>query len=87
MGFSDFRHLFRRAFGNNIAAAIAAFRAKIDNPIGGFDHIHIMFDHNDTITLLDEFLQNLQQLGNIMEMQTGCWFIQNVNRAARCTAR
>ena len=68
MGISNFCHLFRRAFGNDITAAIAAFRAKVDNPVGSFNHIHIMFDHNDTIALFDQFLQNLEQLGDVMEM-------------------
>ena len=38
--------LFRRAFGHNPAAAAAAFRAQINQPVRGFDHVQIVLnDH------------------------------------------
>ncbi len=31
------------------ATAIAAFRAHVDDPVRRFDHIQLMFNHNDSI--------------------------------------
>ena len=40
----DLHHIFGRAFGNQFAAAVAAFRAEIDQPVGDLDDVEIVFD-------------------------------------------
>jgi hypothetical protein len=37
----DLCHLLRRAFGNNLAALDAAFGAKVDDPVRGYNHVKI----------------------------------------------
>jgi hypothetical protein len=32
----------RRAGGDDLAAAVAAFRAEVDDPVGGLDHFEIV---------------------------------------------
>ena len=39
-------NLFGCAFGNDFAAAFAAFRSQIDHPIGALDHVQIVLDHD-----------------------------------------
>ena len=75
------RDLFRRAFGHNAAAAGAAFRTQIDNPVGGAHHIRIVFDHQQRTAVLNQLLQRFQQAGNIVEMKTGGGFVANEERA------
>ncbi len=40
------RHLLRRAGAYDLAAAVTAFRAEVDNPVGSSQHVEIMLDHH-----------------------------------------
>ena len=43
MGLLHAGQLFRRTFSDDLAATVAALRAKVDDPIRGFYHIQIVF--------------------------------------------
>ena len=79
------RYFFRRAFGNDLAAAFAAFRAKIDDPVGGLDHIQVMLDHDHRIAMVAQPMQHFQQQIDVLEMQAGSGLVQNIERAAGVT--
>ena len=55
------RDLLRRAFGDDGAAAVTAFRPQIDDPIRGFDHVEIVLDDDDGVALVHQSLQYEQQ--------------------------
>ncbi len=76
------RDRFRGACGHNFAAAIAALGADINDPIGGLDHIKVMFDHDHGVALIDQFVQHLQQLFHVFEMQARGGFIKDIKRAS-----
>ena len=65
-----------------LAPAIAALGADVDDMVGGFHHIEIMFDHDDGIALIDQFMQHFEQFAHIFEMQTRCRLIKNVKCSA-----
>ena len=65
-----------------MSAAIATFGAEVDDPVGGLDDFEIVLDHHDGIALINQFVQYFQQLGDIVEMQPGGRFVENVERAA-----
>src|ERR1700681_1910504 len=69
IGFFVPRDLLRRALRHNSAAFLAAFRAKIDDPVGIPDHVQIVLDDNDGIAQVCEAVQHVEQLPNIVEMQ------------------
>ena len=48
--------LFRRALGDDRAALVAAFRANINDVVGAFNHIEIVLDDNDRISIIDDSL-------------------------------
>ena len=73
---------FRGARGENLAALFAALGTEIDDPIGGFDDVEVVLDDDDGIALIAETMQNDQQLLNVVEVQTGGGFIEDVQRAA-----
>ena len=56
-----------RPFGNNGAACFTATRPHIDDPVSAFDHIEVVFDHDERIALVPEAVKNLQQGGDIGE--------------------
>ncbi len=85
IGFLHARHLFRRSLSHNAAAALAAFRAKIDDPVRLFDHVKVVLDNQDRIPKFDQTLKHVQQFTHVVEVQSCCGFIEDVDRSARLT--
>ncbi len=83
MAFRDLGDLFGGACRHHTAPAIAAFGPDVDDVVGGFHHVEVVFDHHDRIALIDQFMQHFQQLAHIFEMQAGGGFIQNIQRPPR----
>ena len=63
--------VFGRALGDQQAARVAALRAEIDQPVGGADHIQVVFDDDQRMTRLQQFAQRPHQLGDVVEVQSG----------------
>src|SRR5438067_12989112 len=79
----DLCDLLGRADANDFAAVVARFWSKIDNPISRLNDFEIVFDHNDRVSALDQALKNPQQHRDIVEMETCCRLIENIQVAAR----
>ena len=56
---------------HHITAGIAALGTQIDDPVGGFDDIHIVLDHQHRVSAVDQTLQRGQQRADVGEMQAG----------------
>ena len=52
IGIFIFRNLFRRTGRHNRTSFIAALRSDVNDMIGGFDHVQIMFDHDHSIPVI-----------------------------------
>ena len=74
--------MFRRAAGDDFAAAAAAFRAEIDDPVRGFDDVQVVFDDDDGVAAVAQAVQHVKQLAHVVEVQAGGWFVQDVEGAA-----
>ncbi len=72
--------VFGRAFRDDSPAAFPAFGTEIQNPVGGFNHVQIVFHHQDGVAGIDETVQHFEQLFDVREMQPGGGFIQEINR-------
>ena len=70
--------LFGRSSGYHLTPFVTPFRAEIDNPIGGFDYIQVVFYHDHGVAVISQAVQNREQLFDIMKMQAGGRFIQDV---------
>jgi recombinational DNA repair ATPase RecF len=68
--------------GDDLAAAIAAFGADIDDPVGGLDDVEIVLDHHHRVALVDQLVQHFQELAHILEMQARGRLVEDVERAA-----
>ncbi len=73
-----FRNLFRRALRDDGAALITAFRAEIDDVVGHFDDIEIVFDDENCVALVAKRLEDFQKLFDIRDMEAGRRFIQYI---------
>ena len=63
---------------NQLAATITTLGTDINDPVGSFYDIKVMFDHNHRVALIDNGVQHFQELADIMEMKPGGWFIKDV---------
>src|SRR3954451_23898312 len=77
-----FRDVFRRAPGDDLAAAVAAFGAEVDDPVGGLDDFEIVLDDDDRVALRDQLVQHLQEFLDVVEMQAGGRLVKDIKRAA-----
>ena len=69
-------HLRGRTATHDSPPRVPAFGTKIDNPVGGPDHVEIVFDDDNRMSLLDQIPQRPQQNLDVAEMQPGRRFIQ-----------
>ena len=75
---SPTRRLLGRTFGDDEAAAATAFRTEVDDPVGGLDHVEIVLDDEHGVALVDQSVQHVQQPTDVFEVQTGCWFVEDI---------
>src|SRR6185295_12707339 len=73
--------------GDDLAPAIAAFRAEVDDVIRGLDDVHVVLDDQDRIAGVDQPRQHAEQALDVREMQAGSRLVEDVERAARGAAR
>ena len=67
--------LLRRSRGDDLAAAVAAFGAEVDDPVGGFDDFEVVLDDHDRVAGVDQLVQHFQELCHVVEVQAGGGFI------------
>lgn len=75
-----FGYHFRWALSHNLASRSAAFRPKVEDPVGTFDNIQVMLNNKKRVAGGPKLEQHLKQLGHIMKMEPGGWLIENVER-------
>lgn len=78
VGGFHFRNLLGRALRDDGAALIAAFRAKVDDVVGHFDDIEIVFDDENRVALITKRLEDFQKLLDIRDMEAGGRFVQYI---------
>ncbi len=78
---------FWRTGDEDFAAPTAAFRSQVDNPVSGFDHVEIVLNYHNGIALIAQFMQYVEQLLNIGEVQISdlhVSIIKNLNFYTNC---
>src|ERR1700704_3462390 len=71
-----------RALGDDAAAAFAAFGAEVDDPIGLFDDVEGVLEDEHGVAEIDEALEDVEEFSNVVEVQAGGGFVEDVERAA-----
>ena len=75
-------NILRPACAYNAAAFIATFGSQIDYPIRAFYDFHIVLDHDNRITFINQPVEHLEQQFHILEMQARGRFIEQVKGPA-----
>lgn len=74
--------LFGSSGKHHIAPFVAPLGAHVDNPIGTFNHIHVVLDDNKRIASRNEPLQGVEKSVDIVEVQSGGRLVEDEKRAA-----
>ena len=57
----DLNNLFRGSLRNNCPAIDPASGSKINDPVGAFDDFQVMLDHDQSVSLVAQLHQDLEQ--------------------------
>ena len=64
------------------AAVGAGFGADVDDPVGGFDDVEVVLDDDDRVAVVDEAVEHFEQFGEVVEVEAGRRFVEQVERLA-----
>src|SRR4051812_10218327 len=75
--------LLRSAGTDDPSTLVAAFGTELDDVISRLDDVEIVLDHDNCVAAVDETVHQMQQLGDVIEVQTGGRLVEDVQRLAR----
>ena len=73
------RYFVRCAAHDHVAALRASFRTEVDDVVGTFYDIHVVFDDDERVAAQDEGVESRQQAFDVMEMQPRGRFVEDEN--------
>ena len=65
---------------DDLARRLCPLRAQVDDPVGRFDHVHVVLDDEDSVALVDEVVEHLEQLLDVVR-SGGRWSARRGCRA------
>ena len=74
------RHRFRWTRDDQVPALVTALRSEVDHPVGRLDDVEIVLDDHERVPGLEQFPKRRQQLGNVVEVEAGRRFVEDVER-------
>src|SRR5215472_17414889 len=78
----DLNNLLRSSLRDHCSAMGPAAGSKINDPVGAFDDFQVMLDHDQSVPLVAQLHQDLEQNMDIGEVEACRRFVQNVDGAA-----
>ena len=82
VGGRTFRDLFRRAAGNDRAAAVASLGAEVDDVVGSLDDVEIMLNDKHGVATVHQRLQHFDQSVDVSGVKSRCRLVQHEYRFA-----
>ena len=77
-------HAFRHRPGeDDFAAAVAAFRAQIHDPVRFGHDVEVVFDDEHGVAGVDEAMEDVDEFFDVGHVQAHCRFVEHVERV-RC---
>ena len=74
--------LRRRSCGYNPASIVSALRSKVNDIIGLFNDLHVVFDDDKGVVCIHQGLENGDKILDIRRMQAGSGLIKDVEGSA-----
>ncbi len=57
--------------GHDAAAGGAGFRADLENPVGGLEHVEVVLDDDDAVAAFDQRVEHAEQAFHVMAVESG----------------
>lgn len=73
--------VLRRAHAHHFAAGVAAFRAQVDQPVGGADDVQVVFDHQQRMAGGQQLAEGAHQARHVVEVQAGGGLVEQEQAA------
>src|SRR5258708_18598191 len=73
--------------GDDRASASPALGAEVDDPVSGLDDVEVVLDDEYRVAAPDQAMEDVEQQANVLEMQPGGRFVENVERAPSVSLR
>ena len=78
----DLGDVLGRALGDDLTAAEATLGPDVDDPVGVLDDVEVVLDDDDRVALVDEALEDVEQLADVLEVQTRRRLVEDVDGAS-----
>ena len=56
-------------------AGMPAFRAQINDMVGGLDHVHVVLDQEHAVSGVHELVQRREETFDVGQVQAGGWLV------------
>ena len=73
-------NILRRSLRHKPLAFVPGFGTEINHPIGAFDDIEVVLDHDDRVTRVNEALKDFQEHAHVVEVQAGRRLVEEEER-------
>src|SRR5262245_59069754 len=77
----------RRPAPHDPATRFSRLGTEVDHPVATFDDVEVVLDDGDRVAKIDQPLQDFQQFCQVVEVQSGRWFVEEIERAPGVGAR
>ena len=75
--------LFRLTCKNKASSIFTTLRTKVDNPVGTFYDVKIVFDQNDGVAPIDECIENIEEFLHVVVVKANSGLVEEVERPPR----
>ena len=69
----------------NSPSRIASLGSEVDDMVGTFDDVEIVFDDQNRVSRIADSLQHLKQLGNVLGVESCRGLVENIDRPSRAS--
>lgn len=67
---------------DELSAPVSALWPDVDAVVGVGDNVEIVFDDENAISFLDQTVENQEEFLDVREMESGGWFVEDVDSFA-----
>jgi hypothetical protein len=60
-----------------LAAGFAGVGAEVEDPVGGFDDLEVVFDDDEAVAGVDEALESFEEDFYVFEVEAGGGFVED----------
>ena len=70
------------ASGDDFSPLPSTFWTDVNDPVGCFDDVHVVFDDYDRVASVDKFVKDFKKVFDVMEVEACGGFVEDVERFA-----